>query len=146
MATLSILFLKLSAKLYTSVFHHGLKSEHFGKARGWADTGGEKEELLSSSPRMQQVPFPDASAALAQTLRNSPSHTGAPPRGCGWGRAGGAPGPLAPRRTPGISMLTPRITGGPQHRTVTLQVSVFPPFPVLGSQPQTPSTRRTCCI
>lgn len=38
-----IMFLKLSAKLYTSVFHHGLKVSSLQRGTSWADSSAEEE-------------------------------------------------------------------------------------------------------
>lgn len=83
--TFLITFLKLSAKLYTSVFHHGPRVGGLSRApwEDCADTAAAGRGLLfSPSPGVQPGPLP------ARPLRNSPATSSVRREAAGHGRVG----------------------------------------------------------
>lgn len=95
--TFLITFLKLSAKLYTSVFHHGLKVGELVRGTGPGRTPKRPgREPLSSPPRRR--PGPSSEAAAARPQRHPPpapqDGQGAAPARTNAGQGGRKGGPL----------------------------------------------------
>lgn len=75
MVTLSITFLRLSTKLYTSVFHHGLETRAAAPARGRAAQKRRGRGLLPG-PRGPQRPLPAAPQRVTSKRRRHSWRTG----------------------------------------------------------------------